>query len=99
MHKKFIEKLNRDILLDEMEQSAKDIEGVFKTICLLEDYCHKCNNVLEVANMTYIIEKIKSELFCLHKELDGIVKRQKYNQEDYLDKLKNLNADNVILDD
>ena len=99
MHEKFKAKLDRDILLDEMEQSAKEINGILKTIYLLEDYCSKHSEILEINNMTYIIEKIKLELYCLDNELSGIVERQKYNKQDPFDYLKLLTNDETTYDD
>ena len=99
MHKKFKEKLSRDILLDEMEQSTNEIRGIYRSICHLEDYCNKSSNITEINNMTHIIESIKYELYCLQNNLDGIVQRQKYDQSDAFEKLTNLNYDNVIFED
>ena len=87
-----------DLLLDEIEQSTNELEGMVGTATLLHNYCSEHQDIEEIYNMLHITETMKNQLTCISQEMRYFVNRNKYNEPDTSDKI-NLNANNIIIDD
>ena len=98
MHRKFKEKMQYDLLLDEIEQSTNEIEGMVRTATLLHNYCSEHQNIEEIYNMLHLTETMRNQLICISQEMRYFVNRNKYNEPDISDKIS-LSADNIIIDD
>ena len=100
MHKKFIEKRQRDELLEEMENTKKDIEGLYYSMRLLREYCVKYQDMKEIKMMSHLITVVSDNLFCLFKELENIVNKEKYQIPDFMENLGSyITSEKIIFED
>ena len=98
MHRKFKEKMAYDLLLDEIEQSTNELEGMVGTATLLHNYYSEHQDIEEIYNMLHITETMKNQLTCISQEMRFFVNHNKYNEPDVFEK-SNINFDNVIIED
>ena len=100
MHNKFIIKRTINELLDEMEQTAKDIEGILRTATHLNRYCKEHEHIIEIHDLTHITKTLQEQLFLLYKELYAIVSHDKYNKLNILEQMSaNLDSEYFVTEE
>lgn len=77
MLRKFKEKLAFDLLLNEIEETTKEIEGLHRSATLLYDYCKHHKNIPEIDNMLQLTNSFEIGLLCLLRELNNVVRKEK----------------------
>lgn len=99
-HKKFKEKIDINNLLCEIEDIAHDIKGLYLTSCHLFDFCVNNDNIEQIKNMSFIVENMRNNLFCLNKEIQNIINRRENNKSNFPNNIaENVESGNYIITD